>query len=120
MSPVSQPKYIFNELHFELLRMIAEGAMAFVYEAQQNRAGRFEQRVAVKRIQEADSKIEEFGCHVVGEARQVANRILTHSAQTHPIGQISGLLRTERCKPAAGSGQEGDESATGDTIYFRA
>jgi hypothetical protein len=50
----------------------------------------------------------------------VANRILTHSAQTHPIGQISGQLRTERCKPAAGSGLEGDESATGVTIYFRA
>jgi len=35
---VSQRKQIFSELHFELVRIIAEGGMGIVYEANPSRA----------------------------------------------------------------------------------
>jgi serine/threonine-protein kinase len=83
-------KHIFNELHFELVRVIAEGGMGIVYEAEQKGAGKFVKRVAVKLIREEYSKIEEFRNNFIGEARLVADLIHTNIVQTYHLGEISG------------------------------
>ena len=87
---MSQLRHIFNELHFELVRVIAEGGMGVVYEAEQRGAGDFVKRVAVKLIREEYSKIEEFRSNFVGEARLVADLIHTNIVQTYHLGEISG------------------------------
>ena len=53
-------KHIFNELHYEMTRKIADGGMGVVYEAQQLGSGNFRKVVAVKLIREEYSAIEEF------------------------------------------------------------
>ena len=87
---MSQLKHIFNELHFELVRVIAEGGMGIVYEAEQRGVGDFIKRVAVKLIREEYSKIDEFRSNFVGEARLVADLIHTNIVQTYHLGEISG------------------------------
>ena len=87
---MSQLKHIFNELHFELVRVIAEGGMGIVYEAEQRGVGDFVKRVAVKLIREEYSKIDEFRSNFVGEARLVADLIHTNIVQTYHLGEISG------------------------------
>lgn len=87
---MSQLKHIFSELHFELVRVIAECGMGIVYEAEQNGAGKFVKRVAVKLIREEYSRIEEFRNNFVGEARLVADLIHTNIVQTYHLGEISG------------------------------
>lgn len=83
-------KHIFNELHLEIVRTIAEGGMGVVYEARQKGIGQFEKRVAVKLIREEYSKIEEFRNNFIGEARLVADLIHTNIVQTYHLGEISG------------------------------
>ncbi len=90
ISIVAKLKHIFNELHFELVRTIAEGGMGIVYEAKQMGAGDFSKRVAIKLIREEYSKIEEFRNNFIGEARLVADLIHTHIVQTYHLGEISG------------------------------
>lgn len=83
-------KHIFNELHYELVRIIAEGGMGIVYEGRQRGAGNFNKRVAIKLIREEFSKIEEFRSNFIGEARLVADLIHTNIVQTYHLGEISG------------------------------
>ena len=45
-------KHIFNEVHYELTRKIAEGGMGLVYEATQKGIGGFRKVVAIKLIRE--------------------------------------------------------------------
>ena len=83
-------KHIFNELHYEMTRTIAEGGMGVVYEAVQRGAGGFTKVVAVKLIREEYSTIAEFQKNFIGEARLVANLIHTNIVQTYHLGQIGG------------------------------
>ncbi|HSI09700.1 MAG: serine/threonine protein kinase [Rariglobus sp.] len=83
-------KHIFNELHYEMTRTIAEGGMGVVYEALQRGAGGFTKVVAVKLIREEYSTISEFQKNFIGEARLVANLIHTNIVQTYHLGQIGG------------------------------
>ncbi|MEN9633848.1 MAG: hypothetical protein RL077_2252 [Verrucomicrobiota bacterium] len=83
-------KHIFNELHYEMTRKIAEGGMGLVYEANQLGAGNFKKVVAVKLIREEYSAIEEFQNNFIGEARLVADLIHTNIVQTYHLGQIGG------------------------------
>ena len=53
-------KHIFNEVHYELTRKIAEGGMGMVYEAVQRGIGGFRKVVAIKLIREEYSAIDEF------------------------------------------------------------
>ena len=57
---VAAIKHIFNELHYEMTRKIAEGGMGVVYEAVQLGAGNFRKVVAVKLIREEYSALEQF------------------------------------------------------------
>ena len=72
------------------MRVIAEGGMGIVYEAEQKGVGNFIKRVAVKLIREEYSKIDEFRSNFVGEARLVADLIHTNIVQTYHLGEISG------------------------------
>lgn len=83
-------KHIFDELHLEIVRTIAEGGMGVVYEARQKGIDRFEKRVAIKLIREEYSKIDEFRNNFIGEARLVADLIHTNIVQTYHLGEISG------------------------------
>ncbi|MDO8543463.1 MAG: serine/threonine-protein kinase [Opitutaceae bacterium] len=83
-------KHIFNELHYEMVRKIAEGGMGLVYEAHQLGAGNFRKVVAVKLIREEYSAIEEFQNNFIGEARLVADLIHTNIVQTYHLGQVGG------------------------------
>lgn len=83
-------KHIFNELHYEMTRKIAEGGMGVVYEAVQLGAGNFKKVVAVKLIREEYSAIEEFQNNFIGKARLVADLIHTNIVQTYHLGQVGG------------------------------
>ncbi len=87
---VATLKHIFNELHYELTRKIAEGGMGLVYEAMQRGAGNFRKVVAVKLIREEYSTIAEFQKNFIGEARLVADLIHTNIVQTYHLGQVGG------------------------------
>ena len=87
---VASLKHIFNELHYELTRKIAEGGMGIVYEAMQRGAGNFRKVVAVKLIREEYSTIPEFQKNFIGEARLVADLIHTNIVQTYHLGQVGG------------------------------
>jgi serine/threonine-protein kinase len=87
---VATLKHIFNELHYELTRKIAEGGMGLVYEAVQRGAGNFRKVVAVKLIREEYSTIAEFQKNFIGEARLVADLIHTNIVQTYHLGQVGG------------------------------
>ncbi len=83
-------KHVFNEIHYEMTRKLAEGGMGVVYEAHQLGAGNFKKVVAVKLIREEYSAIEEFQKNFIGEARLVADLIHTSIVQTYHLGQIGG------------------------------
>lgn len=87
---VAAIKHIFNELHYEMIRPIAEGGMGVVFEALQRGAGQFKKVVAVKLIREEFSTISEFQQNFIGEARLVADLIHTNIVQTYHLGQIGG------------------------------
>jgi serine/threonine-protein kinase len=87
---VASIKHIFNELHYEMVRKLAEGGMGLVYEAVQLGAGNFRKVVAVKLIREEYSAIEEFQNNFIGEARLVADLIHTNIVQTYHLGQVGG------------------------------
>jgi serine/threonine protein kinase len=87
---VAAIKHIFNELHYEMTRKLAEGGMGVVYEAVQLGAGNFRKVVAVKLIREEYSAIEEFQNNFIGEARLVADLIHTNIVQTYHLGQVGG------------------------------
>src|SRR5690606_18890968 len=88
--PVASIKHIFSELHYEMVRTIAEGGMGVVYQALQRGAGQFKKVVAVKLIREEYSTIPEFQNNFIGEARLVADLIHTNIVQTYHLGQIGG------------------------------
>ncbi len=83
-------KHIFNELHYEMVRKIADGGMGYVYEACQRGAGQFRKTVAVKLIREEYSTIPEFQNNFIGEARLVADLVHTNIVQTYHLGMIGG------------------------------
>ena len=87
---MSSIKHIFNELHYEMMRKVADGGMGMVYEAQQLGAGNFRKVVAVKLIREEYSAIDEFQNNFIGEARLVADLIHTNIVQTYHLGQVGG------------------------------
>ena len=81
-------KHIFNEIHYELVRVIAEGGMGFVCEARQYGVDQFDKTVAIKLIREEYSSIEAFTDNFIGEAKLVADLIHTNIVQTYHLGQV--------------------------------
>jgi len=89
-SPVNKLKHIFNEIHYEVVRSIAEGGMGMVLEARQMGSDNFNKQVAIKLIREEYSAIPEFRSNFVGEARLVADLIHTNIVQTYHLGVVGG------------------------------
>ncbi len=87
---MAEIRHIFNEIHFELVRRIAEGGMGVVFEARQRGASQFEKRVAIKLIREEYSEIDEFRHNFIGEALLAADLIHTNIVQIYHLGEISG------------------------------
>jgi serine/threonine protein kinase len=87
---VAALRLILNELHYELIRKIAEGGMGVVYEAWQYGTGNFRKVVAIKLIREEYSSIREFQKNFIGEARLVADLIHTNIVQTYHLGLVGG------------------------------
>jgi len=87
---VQKLKHIFNEIHYEMVRSIAEGGMGMVLEARQHGSDNFAKVVAIKLIREEYSAIPEFRSNFVGEARLVADLIHTNIVQTYHLGVIGG------------------------------
>jgi len=81
-------KHIFNEVHYELTRKIAEGGMGLVFEAVQTGIGGFRKVVAIKLIREEYSAIDEFRNNFIGEAKLVADLIHTNIVQTYHLGKV--------------------------------
>ena len=87
---MSSPNHLFNEVHYEMVRKIAEGGMGLVYEALQHGSGQFQKSVAVKLIRPEYSAIKEFQKNFIGEARLVADLIHTNIVQTYHLGEVGG------------------------------
>ncbi len=87
---VHKLKNIFNEIHYEMVRSIAEGGMGMVLEGRQHGSDNFTKQVAIKLIREEYSAIPEFRSNFVGEARLVADLIHTNIVQTYHLGVIGG------------------------------
>jgi len=87
---VAPLKKLFNEIHYEMVRKIAEGGMGLVYEAEQLGADDFRKIVAIKLIREEYSTISEFQKNFIGEARLVADLIHTNIVQTYHLGSLNG------------------------------
>jgi len=85
---VDHLKHLFNEIHYELTRQIAEGGMGVVYEGLQHGTDDFAKVVAIKLIKEEFSAIEEFRANFIGEARLVADLIHTNIVQTYHLGSL--------------------------------
>ncbi|KAF0093678.1 MAG: serine/threonine protein kinase bacterial [Puniceicoccaceae bacterium 5H] len=90
MAVVAHVKHLKDRLAYRLVRPLAEGGMGIVYEAEQQGAGGFRKRVAIKIIREEYSAVPEFRKNFVGEARLVANLIHTNIVQTYHLGEILG------------------------------
>lgn len=85
---VEHLKHLFNEIHYELTRLIAEGGMGVVYEGRQHGTDEFCKVVAIKLIKEEFSAIDEFRNNFIGEARLVADLIHTNIVQTYHLGSL--------------------------------
>lgn len=81
---------IHSDFHYEILRLIYEGGMGVVYEAEQRGARGFVKRVAIKVIREHYARQAEFIENFVGEARLVSDLIHTNIVQTYHLGESEG------------------------------
>ncbi|GHC09495.1 hypothetical protein GCM10007047_28420 [Cerasicoccus arenae] len=88
MRTVERLKHLFNEIHYELVRKIAEGGMGVVYEGRQHGSDEFCKVVAIKLIREEFSVFDEFRSNFIGEARLVADLIHTNIVQTYHLGAL--------------------------------
>ncbi len=85
------PFTIQDTLRYEVTRLIYEGGMGAVYEAQQHGAHGFVKRVAMKVIRERYAKQSQFIENFIGEAKLVADLIHTNIVQTYHLGEARGV-----------------------------
>lgn len=85
-------QHIFNDIHYRILRVIAEGGMGVIYEAYQHGPYEFSKQVAIKVIREEFSEIDGFRNNFVGEAKLVADLIHTNIVQIYHLGEMSNQI----------------------------
>lgn len=78
------------QYHYNILRRIAEGGMASVYEGEQFGANGFVKKVAIKVIKKRIANQPLFLENFIGEARLVADLIHTNIVQTYQLGESNG------------------------------
>src|SRR6266478_9421578 len=82
---------IQNEFRYEITRLIFEGGMGVVYEAEQHGARDFVKRVAIKVIRQNYSNQKSFIDNFIGEAKLVADLIHTNIVQTYHLAESRGV-----------------------------
>jgi len=82
---------IQSEFRYEITRVIFEGGMGVVYEAEQHGARDFVKRVAIKVIRQNYANQKTFIENFIGEAKLVADLIHTNIAQTYHLGETRGV-----------------------------
>lgn len=80
---------IFARTRYKLIRKIASGGMADVYEARQLGTEGFEKTVAIKCILEKFTRDREFVEMFIAEAKLVADLIHQHIVQIYHLGKIA-------------------------------
>lgn len=78
------------QYQYHILRRIAEGGMASVYEGEQFGANGFVKKVAIKVIKNHIANQPLFLENFIGEARLVADLIHTNIVQTYQLGESNG------------------------------
>src|SRR2546425_8593771 len=82
---------IQSEFRYEITRMIFEGGMGVVYEAEQHGARDFVKRVAIKVVRQNYANQKTFIENFIGEAKLVADLIHTNICQTYQLGETRGV-----------------------------
>jgi len=86
------PNDLVSPGHFHLLRQIARGGMATVYEAEQIGAEGFSKRMAVKIIHEQFAAYPEWRQLFIDEAKLSANLVHGNIVQIYQLGEAEGRL----------------------------
>ncbi|HTI72558.1 MAG TPA: serine/threonine-protein kinase [Candidatus Limnocylindria bacterium] len=87
---MTPPDRIKSLLDYQIVRLIYEGGMGVVYEAEQQGAHGFVKRVAIKVIRGKFAAQSEFLENFIGEAKLVADLIHTNIVQTYHLGETDG------------------------------
>jgi serine/threonine protein kinase len=87
---MSIPKDLVTESRFRLLREVARGGMATVYEAEQLGASGFSKRMAVKIIHDRFAEHPEWLQLFIDEAKLSANLVHGNIVQIYHLGQSDG------------------------------
>ena len=82
---------IQSDFRYDITRVIFEGGMGVVYEADQHGARNFIKRVAIKVIRQNYANQQSFIENFIGEAKLVADLIHTNIAQTYQLGETRGV-----------------------------
>ena len=91
MAADAQLKSIDESKRYNMVRLIAEGGMGAVYEAQQFGAEGFKKTVAVKTILESYSTNAEFVRLFIGEAKLVADLVHENIVQVYHLGKVGNI-----------------------------
>jgi len=83
---------IQNEFQYDVVRLLYEGGMGIVYEAEQRGVSGFVKRVAIKVVRQKYATQTEFIENFIGEAKLVADLIHTNIVQTYHLGETNGML----------------------------
>ncbi|HYG78112.1 MAG TPA: serine/threonine-protein kinase [Planctomycetota bacterium] len=91
MSEADDLKSISESKHYYMVRLLAEGGMGAVYEAQQYGAEGFQKTVAIKTILESFSENPEFVRLFIGEAKLVADLVHENIVQVYHLGKTGKI-----------------------------
>ncbi|MGD0091084.1 MAG: protein kinase, partial [Planctomycetota bacterium] len=91
MAADAQLKSIDESKHYNLVRLLAEGGMGAVYEAEQFGAEGFKKTVAIKTILESFSTNTEFVRLFIGEAKLVADLVHENIVQVYHLGKAGNI-----------------------------
>ena len=83
---------IQSDYRYEILKLIYEGTMGAVYEAEQHGARDFVKNIAIKIIRPSFAGQNQFIDNFIAEAKLLADLIHTNLVQTYHLGESSRLL----------------------------
>lgn len=83
---------IQSDFRYEIVKLIYEGSMGAVYEAEQHGARDFVKNIAIKIIRPTFAGQSQFIDNFIAEAKLVADLIHTNIVQTYHLGESSRLL----------------------------
>jgi len=87
---VSELQRFSTSAEYEITRLIAQGGMGSVYEAQQHGVAGFAKTVAIKEIISSYARDQEFTRLFIGEAKLVADLVHENIVQVYTLGWADG------------------------------